>query len=1326
MQSNANFVQVQDLSAGYEVGARDNYEDEQLEFMLLHESDALDTIRQKEFKLTRPVTDMEDFLLGLKSLLQTEIGKAIDEYRSIRYSVVAHVEYEKITEPDRAPIVGFLRTDLAAVLVPNEILSTIWITLATVRARHVNFMRDSSGLRLKQINGADFYYSKFNPLTRIGSSYVKLPNFLQRKKAIVNVKNNDNRCFAYALLSALHPGKNSDRPKEFDKFFDRHLELRDLHFPVKLDQLREVEEKIGIAFNVFSFFDDEGRGRYPVYLSKLSELTAIDLLFWSGHYAWIKNFSRFMSDTVKHNGAHFYCKRCLGRFTREHVLQNHQLHCVSIDDCKQVLTMPPEGTKIKFINVRNQQKFPFTIYADFESLTVPCDGLTDAAKKKEGMPKFSFQMHKPISVGLKLVCCTPGILDLPYETYTGEDVNEWFLCRLAVYRHMCFNYLFNEQRLVMTEDDKRDFEQATMCYICRKDFGSQEEQHRFKSKRKVRDHDHITGVYRGPAHSSCNLKLRTTYKIPIFLHNFRNYDSHLIVPAFNLLQYTRLEVIGQNLEKYLTLTWDSTLIFKDSLQFLSGSLEQLVICLLKSGKQNFVQLRAAFGSLTDEEGIEMLLRKGVYPYDYMGDKARLQETCLPARQHFFSRLTKKECSEEDYEYAQRVWAKFNCKVMQDYHDLYLKTDVLLLADVFESFRQATIDTFGLDPAYYVSAPQLSWDCMLKMTCCELELLSDPAMFKIINDNLRGGICVITKRHAVANNKYMCDQYDPNKPSSYILYLDANNLYGWAMSEPLPCGEFVWMTAEECEQVDWRTLEDDSEYGYFVECDFYYPDSLHDEHNDYPLAPERLVVEERLLSERQLGIREQYTISHTTTAKLVPNFFDKTKQLVHYRNLRFYLENGLQLTKVHRAIRFKQSRWLQPYVQTNTELRAKSKDPVEIRLRKDMNNSIYGKTCENLTKRSDIKLVNSKEHCQKLVNKPHCRRFKIFSSNLAAIELQKLKCLINKPTYVGFAVLELSKLLMYKFHYCHIRKWYPTADLLFTDTDSLVYQIYTDDLYADLAAHREHFDFSCYQGTHSLFDESNKMVMGKMKDESGGGIITEFVGLRPKMYSYTVRQTTADGGVANKEAKRAKGIQRAAITSLAHSDYLKQLNQPVENHVNIVRIGQKQHRVYTLSSLKRGLCGFDDKRYLLPDGVHTLAHGHYRARELQQQQQEQLLREAEEQVVASTTVAAGGQLIDEENNNFVVLSAAQSNARNDRFQSQREALNLLSGVNLREVLDQAASKQLQHVDNNCPPTAKRARTAFDDADDDDYGEDGDDRCLSFIDVAASTVVFNDEF
>jgi hypothetical protein len=249
-------------------------------------------------------------------------------------------------------------------------------------------------------------------------------------------------------------------------------------------------------------------------------------------------------------------------------------------------------------------------------------------------------------------------------------------------------------------------------------------------------------------------------------------------------------------------------------------------------------------------------------------------------------------------------------------------------------------TLGLDPSFYVSAPQLSWDCMMKMTGCRLTLLSDPATFDQINANLRGGICTISNRYAKANNKYMGDAYNPAEPSSYIFYIDANNLYGCAMSQPLPYDDFTWMSAEECDAVDWIAQTVDQEFGYFFECDLHYPDEIHDDHDDYPLAPERLVVEDYLLSDEQMDMRAQYTISHTKSSKLIPSLFDKKNMMLHYRNLRFYMMCGLQLTKVHKAIRFRQSRWLEPYIRTNTELRALATDPVEVKLRKDMVNVIY--------------------------------------------------------------------------------------------------------------------------------------------------------------------------------------------------------------------------------------------------------------------------------------------------------------------------------------------------------------------------------------------------
>jgi hypothetical protein len=1269
-----------------------------------------ETLNSKRFVRSVATDNFEQFLTEFSTPIERYVKAMLERFHSIRVAVFVHPTYAKVSNTGPAHIPQFspvLRTRLIVVLRVRAIPQFIHDVLETLRTRHTTFMRESSGLRLESIRMGDIQVARVEHMAYAGRAYAELPQFLLKKNAIVNVHNTDNRCFGYALLSALHPATNNvSRRTHYDPFFAAHPALNNLEYPVEIDQFEDVEERIGIPFNVYTYYDDEGRARYPLYHSREEPDTAIDLLFWGGHYAWIKSFTRFLGDQNPNGHERFYCKRCFGRFTTQQAIDNHKKFCTAMDCCQQVYTMPKEGSKLKFVNVRHQVRFPFTIYADFEALTVPC-----TRTNPDTEPANIYQKHVPISVGLKLVSTVPQVLDLPYESYLGDDVVVWFLNRIIAYRNMTHEYLFDVRRLVMTEADQTDYDHTNSCYICGKEFPDEYANTR-RALSKVRDHDHITGAYRGAAHSQCNLRLRTTYKIPVFIHNFRGYDSHLIVPAFTHFKGMIMQVIGQGLEKYLSLTWDTTIVFKDSLQFLSGSLDALVACLKKSGKDKFKVLTAEFVGKTDNEGMDMLLRKGVYPYDYMNHTDRFAEQKIPTIEEFFSRLYNKPCSVSDYKYADDVWNKFGCHTMRDYHDLYLKTDVLLLADVFESFRTATLSSLGLDPAYYVSGPQLSWDCMMKMTRCNLTLLSDPQMFNMIHANLRGGITMITKRYAKANNKYLEDAYDPTEPSSYILYLDANNLYGYAMSQSLPYDEFTWMSDAECEQVDWLAQTDDQDYGYFVECDVHYPDELHDLHDDYPLAPERITVEDHLLSEHQERLRGRYAMSHTATPKLVPNFFDKKKMLIHYRNLKFYIKHGLVITKMHRGIRFRQSKWLELYIRTNTEMRALAKDPVEVKLRKDMNNIIYGKTCENLTKRTDIKLVNTQEECDKLVAKPQCLRYQIFAEELAAIELQKVKCVINKPTYVGFAVLELSKLCMYDFHYEHFTQWYPDADLLFTDTDSLVYHIFTDDLYADLATHREYFDFSGYPSDHPLFGNDNKMVVGKMKDESAGGIITEYVGLRPKMYSYITKPE--DENEPPKEAKRAKGIQREAITDLHHADYLAQLREGTENYVNVRRIGQKHHRVFTMEGMKRGLCAFDDKRYLLPDGIKTMAHGHYAIRREQTEEFEESLPESA--LSTSFSTWAG----DEENvdvSGFITLSHADSVRQGlQPHMSRNEVLAMVGGTDLRREIASLSATRTAAANDDDDELPRHAYSILDDGDDADDDANEVDDMLNIVNVA----------
>ena len=187
----------------------------------------------------------------------------------------------------------------------------------------------------------------------------------------------------------------------------------------------------------------------------------------------------------------------------------------------------------------------------------------------------------------------------------------------------------------------------------------------------------------------------------------------------------------------------------------------------------------------------MLLRKGVYPYEYMDGWDKFNETSIPNKESFYSNLTMENITETDYIHANNVFKTFKLNNFGDYHDLYVQSDTLLLADVFENFRKACIKTYELDPAHFISLPGLAWQACLKKTGVELELLTDYDMLLMIEEGIRGGICHAVHRYTKANNEYMKD-YDESKESSYIQYLDANNLYGAAMSEKLPINGFKWV------------------------------------------------------------------------------------------------------------------------------------------------------------------------------------------------------------------------------------------------------------------------------------------------------------------------------------------------------------------------------------------------------------------------------------------------------------------------------------------------------------------------------------------------------
>ena len=308
--------------------------------------------------------------------------------------------------------------------------------------------------------------------------------------------------------------------------------------------------------------------------------------------------------------------------------------------------------------------------------------------------------------------------------------------------------------------------------------------------------------------------------------------------------------------------------------------------------------------------------------------------------------------------------------------------------------------------------------------------------------------------------------------------------------------------------------------------------------------------------------------------------------MHYRNLQLYLLLGLRLKKVHRVLELNQSPWLRQYIDFNTQKRAGAKNAFEKDFFKLMNNSVYGKTCENLRKRVDVRLVTDKSKLSKLASKPTYVNSKIFTEDLVAVHKIKETLKLDRPAYVGMCILDLSKTLMYDFHYNYIKKRYNNkAKLLFTDTDSLCYEIETQDIYEELWQDRNLFDNSDYPKDSKFFDSTNKKVIGKFKDEAAGMPIVEFIGLRSKMYSYV-----KDNG---KNEKTAKGVGKYVIKkNITHENYKDCLLNRKQMLHSMRTIRSEFHQIGSYQLNKIPLSCFDDKRHILGDGITSYAYGHY--------------------------------------------------------------------------------------------------------------------------------------
>lgn len=665
------------------------------------------------------------------------------------------------------------------------------------------------------------------------------------------------------------------------------------------------------------------------------------------------------------------------------------------------------------------------------------------------------------------------------------------------------------------------------CKICGDDIGD---------KIALIKRNYINGE-KGSVHEDCwEDKFNTAI---VYFHNFRGYDSHYILKG--LMNFTEISFLqGKSFEKFdmirATYNKDCFITFKDTFNYLSTSLAKLV-----PDCEHW-----------NHTPIDQRNNKGLFPYSWFDNPEKLYDEQLPPQEKWHNDLTNESV---DITNALKVWEENQFSIFAEYHDYYCKQDVTQLADIFEEFRNMAIDKFNLDPAYFQGAPAYTWFLCLKQNYRFFKLIPNQDVYLDLQRNIRGGISQVMHRYANIENK----------PDESIIYLDINSLYSKCMTYKLPTryvGKIQSLPA------NWIELYCNQGQKTAIACvDLYYPEHLHDSHVAYPLAP------------------------HKFNERLCTTFERKERYLVHAELLKFYLEEGLILEQVYYVYIFEQDYILKNYVENNIEERKKTNSKVLQTLYKLLNNSLYGKTCENTFKYKKYE-VKSYKHGQLGKRNSFLRDAINFMqiNDKVLIENKVLKVTLNKPIQIGFAVLEFAKREIYNFLFKIQKIFKDQVTPLYTDTDSIMFHFKhpkPEELLYNEPEIRPLLDFDKVPEHWKIRTPGTNKVNGLWSLECSDKII-EFVGLRAKTYCY---RTDKDQFIL-----KNKGITRAAVEENTKSKItLSHYRDALFNHNSFYVIQSiiqsKKHQISTKQQRKLALISTDEKRVVLKDLITSIPFGY---------------------------------------------------------------------------------------------------------------------------------------
>jgi hypothetical protein len=690
-------------------------------------------------------------------------------------------------------------------------------------------------------------------------------------RGLSDIEAPENECFYYACaqyfvrkkngLTSWDQKTNASEVKEFiEENFKGHCKKSK-----KISQVRGFEREnshLNVGINIL-YYDPSEKSLFPLLPTEHTDVeNVIDLLLLDvtidektgkreSHYILIRDLRKLFRRQYnsRSHAKSEICRHCFYVFSGAIALKNHQERCGK-NPPQKVIT-PAKGETMKFKGYNKQFLASIFGVGDFESKMIPTN-------KSRGPGSDFREEQVPVSYSLLFMDKLGEVIFERTESSETECMHLFFTALEEAWHQIALRV----NAIIPMEIGEREKEElkekASRCHICRQRFLSPNEEKEAREKdrarkkkevkegeegeegedrkaklEKVLDHDHYTGTILGVAHNVCNMsRRRQVSEIPVYFHNLAGYDSHLLMQGIaemakegRSVKEMKLSGLVYNTEKLRTLHYKQ-FHFLDSLAFLNAPLNQVVEDLV--GADHSFPLLTAI--VENENQLQLIKQKGYFPYQYLTNLAEFEKlTEIPAIEFFYSDLSGCTITEAAHEHAKNVFSAFHMTNMREYLELYNRVDVLLLTEAIVCFRAEVYSKFELDMCQYISLSQMAFDCYLKYTGTEIELMSNIDMITKVEQAIRGG------------NSFVRERYVKTTEEQQLLYVDANNLYGFCECLPLPIGEYVELRERDFSRINWLKQSLDQTYGYMACVDLEYPAELHDSHSAFPLAVDNLTV-----------------------------------------------------------------------------------------------------------------------------------------------------------------------------------------------------------------------------------------------------------------------------------------------------------------------------------------------------------------------------------------------------------------------------------------------------------------------------------------------------